>query len=223
MTPPLFAPVQRARRVARALLRSDRGAVSIEVVILTPLMLLVLLGFGELYLFMRATSLVEHTAFTLADSLGQMSYVYNTNATSNSADLGTIWNAATLLAQPDALQGRGGVIVTSVCDASTACSGPPVGAPSMAAGTPEIWWTAQAPWTPSGMTSQVTAANVLPSAWPFRQGDSAIIVEVFYSYTPFLMTQAFWPTAPGSGTTIYKRVYVYPRTGKPLPLLAAPS
>ena len=69
------------RRAAAPLLRSDRGSVAIEFVIIVPLMLLVLLGFTEMYMYMRAVSIVEHTAFTLADSIGQMQSVIDDTST----------------------------------------------------------------------------------------------------------------------------------------------
>jgi Flp pilus assembly protein TadG len=196
--------------------RSERGSVTIEFVVIVPLMLLVLLGFTELYLYMRTVSIVEHTAFTLADSIGQMQQVIDDNTTSNSNNLGSIWNAAAVLAMPNALQAKGGVIVTSVCDQSTACT-TPILPPSQTwgAGTAQIAWQRKAPWTASGMTSFVTKTSVLPKTWPFRSGDSAVVVEVFYSYTPFAMTAPFWTNAPGT-QTIYERVYVRPRSGAPL-------
>jgi Flp pilus assembly protein TadG len=203
------------------LLSSDRGAVMFEFVIVVPMMLFILLGFTEMYLYMRAVSLVEHTAFTLADSIGQMPQVINDTSTSNANNLGSIWSAATLLAAPNALQAQGGVIVTSICDLTTTPCG--VTQPltqSMLPGVPKIYWQAQAPWTQSGMTSKITSTNILPSSWPFRNGDSAIVVEVFMKYTPFSMTLNFWASAPGT-QTIYERVYVRQRYGQALTLAAA--
>jgi Flp pilus assembly protein TadG len=211
----------------RGLLRSDRGSVTVEFVILVPLMLLTMLGFSEVYMYMRTVSLVEHTAFTLADSLGQMSSVINDPTTSSSNSLGSIWAAANLIAAPNNLQAKGGVYITSICDQTTNCNPatpgtPPIQPPlpALAAGTPLQFWQQSAPWTLSGMKSQETSGNLLPSTWPFRNGDSAIVVEVFYSYTPFSMTMPFWTNAPGT-QTIYERVYVRPRIGSPLLLVAS--
>jgi Flp pilus assembly protein TadG len=205
----------------RRLFRSSRGSVSVEIVIIVPLMMLVLLGFSEMYMYMRTVSIIEHTAFTLADSIGQMPQVINDNSTSNADNLGSIWSAATLLAAPNNLQSAGGVIVTSICDRTTTPCGATAPTPqSMAAGTPEIYWQAKAPWTASGMTSRVTSSSVLPTTWPFRNGDSAIVVEIFLSFNPFTMTRAFWPDAPGT-QTIYQRIYVRPRFTQALALVAA--
>jgi Flp pilus assembly protein TadG len=215
------------RRAVRRLLRSDRGSVTIEFVVIVPLMLLTMLGFSEVYMYMRAVSLVEHTAFTLADSLGQMSAVIDDPTTSSSNSLGSIWNAAILIAAPNSLQAKGGVYITSICDQTVDCTAavaasPPSAPfnPTMAAGTPVQLWQRSAPWTLPAMKSQETNGNLLPATWPFRNGDSAIVVEVFYSYTPFSMTMPFWSNAPGT-QTIYERIYVRPRT--PTPLALEPS
>lgn len=208
----------RLRVGLRMLLRSDRGVVAFEFVVIVPLMLLVMLGFSEIYLYMRTVSLVEHTAFTLADSLGQMQQVINDPSTSASNNLGSIWNAATLIASPAALKANGGVIVTSICDSASGCAA--VTNPTMASGTPMQLWQQSAPWTLSGMKSRETTGNLLPATWPFRNGDSAIVVEVFYNYTPFSMTLPFWTKAPGM-QTIYERVYVRPRVAAPFKLAAA--
>jgi Flp pilus assembly protein TadG len=214
--------LRRLRGRLRRLWRSDRGSVAIEFVVIVPLMLLVLLGFTELYMYMRAVSIVEHTAFTLADSVGQMQSVINDNSTSNSTNLGSLWNAAAVLAAPNNLQAKGGVIITSICETTTSCKSATTGSPipnplpSMAAGTAQIYWQKSAPWTQSSMASRVTAGNVVPQTWPFRNFDSAVVVEVFLLYTPFSMTAPFWTSAPGT-QLIYERVYVRPRSGAPLP------
>ncbi|WP_050454300.1 TadE family protein [Candidatus Burkholderia verschuerenii] len=191
--------------------RKSGGFVSLEVVIITPLLALILLGFAELYMYMRAVSTVEHMAFVLADSLGQRNQVYDTNATTDPDDLGSIWNAAWLLSSPLALQTNGGVIISSICDTNSSCT-PPSFTTATASGTPYLVWTRK---SSTNISTTLTAKALLPSTWPFRAGDSAIVVEVFYSYKPLI-----WAMAPMT-TMIYKRVVVYPRTGKSLPLKTA--
>ncbi|MCG7399905.1 MULTISPECIES: TadE/TadG family type IV pilus assembly protein [Caballeronia] len=216
------AVTRRARSVSKRLMRSERGAVTIEFVIVVPVMLLILLGFTELYLYMRAVSLVEHTAFTLADSIGQMSNVIDDTSDKNNAtnanSLTSIWAAAVTLAQPNTLDSKGGVIITAICDQNVNCNCTQMGGTlAQTKGTPAIMWSAKPKWQPTGMTSSVTATKVVPSNWPFRYGDSAVAIEVFYRYTPFSMTAPFWRSAPGE-TTIYERVFVRPRNGQVLAL-----
>jgi Flp pilus assembly protein TadG len=209
-----------ARLLARVW-RSQRGSAALEFVLIVPLMLLVLLGFTELYLYMRTVSNIERTAFTLADSIGQMQQVIDTTATNNATNLGSLWAAAAVIAQPSSIKGNGGVIITSVCDASTGCTTPSsTPEQSSDAGSPMIMWQRKAPWNTGAMSTKETATNILPKTWPFRSGDSAIVVEVYYTYTPFSMTAPFWNDAPGA-QTIYERVYVRQRDGVPLPIKAA--
>jgi hypothetical protein len=215
----------RLRARLRGLVQSDRGSVAIEFVIIVPLMLLVLLGFTEIYLYMRAVSIVERTAFTLANSVGQMAQVINDPSTSNANNLGSVWNTATQLAAPDDLKANGAVILTSICDTPNNCvPTPPAVCPALipaTKGAPQIWWTQNASWmTTSSPPSRITSSNLLPKGWPFYACDSATAIEVFYTYTPFSMTAPFWTSAPGT-QTIYKVVYVRQRSGLPLKLAAA--
>jgi hypothetical protein len=196
------------------MLRSDRGSVSIEFVIIVPLMLLVMLGFTEVYLYMRAVSAVDRTAFTLANTIGQMtSIIADNNDTTDANSYASLWRDAALLAAPYQLQANGMVYVTFLCDpdSSSKCKDMDN---SMTAVTPKIRWTASpTSWTNSkstGMASKISSTSPLPASWPFRTGDSAIIVEVFLSYNPFTMTSNLISGLPGQ-QTVYRRVYVRPR------------
>jgi Flp pilus assembly protein TadG len=198
----------------RRLLRSDRGSVSIEFVIIVPMMLLVLLGFTEIYMYIRAVSAVDRTAFTLANTIGQMTSVIADNSdTTDANSYGSLWQDAALLAAPYQLKADGMVYVTFVCDPDSTKKCKDMDT-SMTTVTPKIQWTASPPsWTnskASSMASRVSSTAPLPTAWPFRTGDSAIIVEVFLSYNPFLMTSKLMSGLPGQ-QTVYRRVYVRPR------------
>jgi Flp pilus assembly protein TadG len=207
-----------AARRARRVQRCERGAAALELTIILPLVLMVMLGFIDMYNYMRTQSTVEHTAFMLADSLSEMSGVFNDTATTNASSLGSVWYAATLIAQPLALSKNGGVIITSICDALVKpCGSSASNTTSLAAGTPKIYWQASAPWNTTTAVTKETSASILPSYWPFHTSDSAVVVEVFYVFDPFPLVRGFWPTAPGK-TTLYKRVYVRPRNNAPLAL-----
>ncbi|AME28235.1 TadE/TadG family type IV pilus assembly protein [Burkholderia sp. PAMC 26561] len=212
---------KRVRAVLGRLLRSERGVVTIELAIIVPLILFVMLGFCEIYLYMRANSMVQQAAFTLGDSLGQTPTVIDDASTSNANNLGAMWNAAVMLSAPIALQKSGAVYITSICDGTTTPCGTdkPVQY-SMASGVAKIWWQQGAPWNASGLGSHVASGNLLPATWPFRNGDSAIVVEVMYQYDPFAILRQFWGAAPGV-QTLYQRIYVLPRSGQPLKLVAS--
>ncbi|SDD59384.1 TadE/TadG family type IV pilus assembly protein [Paraburkholderia lycopersici] len=192
--------------------RRSRGAAALEVVIIVPVMVLMLFGFTEVYLYLRAVSMVEHAAFALANSLGQMPNVTDASGTASANNLGSLWADANWLASPDTLAANGNVIVTSICDKSPSennCGWNVVGTPSLSSGTPAICWQAEAS-SIADMASKITPSNVLPSTWPFYQGDAALVIEVFYRYTPFPLLSTFWPGAPGS-TVLYRRVYTRQR------------
>lgn len=216
MKSPFRNPHSRPR--LRNFMRADGGSVAIEFVLITPLMLLLLLGFTEIYLYMRAVSIVERTAFTLANSVGQMTQVINDPSTSNASNLGAVWQAATVIAAPSDLQKNGGVILTSICDTTNSCGANAAQLVPPTKGSPTISWTQKASWMGTGSSSsRITSSNLLPSGWPFYAGDSATAVEVFYTYNPFAMTAPFWSDAPLT-QTIYKVVYVRQRSGLPLKL-----
>ncbi len=205
----------------RRFLRADGGSVAIEFVLIVPLMFLVLLGFTEIYLYMRAVSIVERTAFMLANSVGQMTQVINDPSTATASNLGAIWQAASVIAAPNDLQGKGGVILTSICDNTNNCGANVVQLIPPTKGSPTISWSQKASWmSKNGPSSKITSSSILPSGWPFYAGDSATAVEVFYTYTPFAMTAPFWSNAPLT-LTIYKVVYVRQRSGQPLKLAAS--
>ncbi|CAM2152904.1 TadE-like protein [Pararobbsia alpina] len=211
--------VQRIRAGLRRLKHSDSGVAVIEFVVIAPMMLFILLGFSEMYLYMRAVSTVERTAFGLANMLGQVPNLINNNGTASAFDLGTFWNASVLIAAPLDMTTQGGIVLTSVCDSSTSCKAG-MSTVGTVRGTPSIGWQQSAPWMQASMTTRETNGGLLPAVWPFYKGDSVLIVEVFYKFTPFAMTSVFWANAPGT-KTIYERVYVRPRSGNPINLAAA--
>lgn len=205
----------RARAWSSRVRRAEDGSVAVELVIVVPMMMFILLGFSAFYFYLRAQSAVEHTAFTLADSLGQMTQISASPSAAAPNSLGSLWYAAGVLAAPYPIASSGGVIITSVCDRpSGSCVNAP--SPTMAKGTPRILWQAKAPWTRSAFVSQISALAPLPANWPFRNGDSALVVEVYYQFDPFASVRAVWPSGPGI-QTLYRRIYVRPRSGQALP------
>lgn len=195
-------PRPRRSRLPWRLLPDTRGVAAIEIAVLMPLILLMLVGFVELYGYFRASALVTRTAFTLADSLGQQTKVIDNNDASNAASLAAYWNGAVTMATPLELSGSGAVIVTVIDD--------PAGT-----GKPHLAWQRKSPWSP-GAVSQLGAALV-PAGYPFKPQDCVVAVEVFYTYRPFASTSAFWRAAPGN-LTLYERAYYRLRFGNELVL-----
>ncbi|WP_223958207.1 TadE/TadG family type IV pilus assembly protein [Paraburkholderia sabiae] len=202
------------------MIASDDGVVAVETAVLLPVFLLITIGFSEMYMYIRAVSIVERTAFTVADTLGQKSNVIDTNSASSADNLGAYWNAASLIAKPLAIGDFGEVVITSICDKTSNCPNPTGTAGST--GTPSAMWQRYSPvngTNPSALSSRLPA-SLVPANWPFRKGDSALAVEVFYSFNPFSMSSAIWAGAPGA-VTIYEVVYVRPRWDLPVTLSAS--
>ncbi len=69
-----------------------------------------------------------------------------------------------MLAAPSAFTTRGGVVITSICDASTSCTTPnSTPAQSWNNRTPMIYWQRKAPWNTGAMTTKETSTSILPS------------------------------------------------------------
>ena len=200
------------RRLFR-LLQSDHGVVSIELVLIVPMLALLLVAFDETYMFIRTRYAIEHTAYALANSVGQYTTVVDSSSTTSSNTTGSIWKVATTLAAPVHLQSSGAVIITSICDStSVPCGAASAEAKPTGVGKPRIWWQRSAPWSAAGLASQVSSSAPLPSTFPFANGDAAFVVEVYYTFDPFVMLRGFWPSAPGA-QQLYERFYARPRGG----------
>lgn len=197
------------------LLLSDRGVVSIELVLVVPLLALLLVAFDETYMFIRTRYAIEHTAYALANSVDQFPTVIDSDLTTSSNTTGSIWKIATTLAAPVNLQSSGAVIITSICDStSIPCGTASADAKPTGVGKPQIWWQRSAPWSAAGMSSQISSAAPLPATFPFANGDAAFVVEVYYTFDPFAMLRGFWPGAPGA-QQVYERFYARPRVRSP--------
>ncbi|MFM0253501.1 hypothetical protein [Paraburkholderia sediminicola] len=190
------------KRLATRASTDTRGIAAIEIAVLLPIILIMLLGFVELYGYFRASALVTRTAFTLADSLGQQTQLIDNTDASNAANLGAYWNAAIAMANPIALSSSGAVIVTVIDDAGN--------------GKPHLSWQRKSPWSP-GATS-LLGAGLLPAGYPFKSSDCVVAVEVFYTYKPFALTGTLWRTAPGN-LTLYEPAFYRVRFGKELVLV----
>jgi hypothetical protein len=200
--------------------------VSIELVLIVPLLALMLVAFDETYMFIRTRYAIEHTAYALANSVGQFSSVIDSTSTTSSNTLGSIWKVATTIAAPVQLQTNGAVIITSICDAtSVPCGSASPDAAPTGTGTPQIYWQRAATWSATGLGSKLSSSSPLPATFPFANGDAAFVVEVYYNFDPFAMLRGFWPGAPGA-QQVYEVFYARPRgasvTGNvPIPLTAS--
>lgn len=176
-----------ARRKAAWL--GDRGSVAIETAIVVPVIFLIILGSLEVYLYYRTSEIVRRTAASVADAVAAQQFLCDSMADDSAQAVGFYLSAAKELMQPMDLGKNGAVVITAI-PAKESAGG---------------WQRASRQG--SGMTS-----HYAPGVWPadiglrsgaVDDGMVVVVVEVFYTYTPFVMTGAFWSEAPGK-TTLYR-------------------
>jgi Flp pilus assembly protein TadG len=215
--------LSRVCRQGRCGCRSDAGVAGIEIAILMPVILLIFLGFTEVYLYLRTVAAAERVAFTLADTLGQKATVKDIATDASADNIGAYWQAASIVGEPLDMRNLGEVIVTSVCDSdSDNCTTPSAIGTAGRPGAPKLLWQRRSPVTGAQSPNQnsLLATGLAPTGWPFYSGDAMLTVEVFYRFNPFTMTSAVWAGAPGT-QIIYEVAYARPRWNKPIQLTAS--
>jgi hypothetical protein len=184
-----FAQIRASARHRRA----RRGVAALEAVLVLPLMVFIIIGGVEMYMYTRVIAVMDRVAFTLANSISiQTSLIDDSNCTSpdHICTYGTI--APTLLMPLDSANAA---IIISVYATNTPFNG----------GPPSAWTSISSPnhgWTKivyqgasaATPTSRITAAS-LPTAIISRNvqtADTVIAVEVFYKYKPFAFSGPFF-------------------------------
>lgn len=183
------APIQVSARRRRA----RRGVAALEAVLVLPLMVFIIIGGVEMYMYTRVVAVMDRVAFTLANSISvQTGLTDDGNCTSpdHICTYGVI--APTLLTPLDA---KSAAVIISVYATNTPFGGSP----------PNAWTNISSPnhgWTKvvyqganaATPTSRITAAG-LPTSIISRNvqtADTLIAVEVFYRYQPFAFSGAFF-------------------------------
>lgn len=180
-----------------------QGSVALETAFFIPLLCLIMVGFWETYTYIRAVALVERATFSVGDMMArQNSPLVDCGNTSNSLNLGTYILAAEKVVTPLDLSNNGEVILSGIDNP---------------AGVPTVRWQRRSTYALSGISSAVgqqsgratLPAGVAPFTTPV--GDTLLVAEVFYQFSPFAATQRFWPGAPAS-VTIKRITYFHART-----------
>jgi hypothetical protein len=168
--------------------RAVAGNVATEFALALPVLLLMMLGSAELARFVILHQKVDRVAVTMSDLVSRAETV-------SESDLDDIFVAAGQVAQPFDIGSLGLVIVSSVIN--------PDG------DGPVIAWQRSGGGALSA-TSQLGIegeAASLSADFEVRQGETAIIAEVFYDFEPFLSEVVVAPQ------TIYRRAHHRPRLG----------
>jgi|AGTN01.1.fsa_nt_gi TadE-like protein. len=173
-----------------------RGVTALETAIVIPVMLLLILGLHEIYMYVRTVALVERAAYSVADIMSrQTNALIDCSTSANSLNLGTYVEAARQLASPLTLSRDGAIYMSALKTVN---------------GSSTVMWRRHSV-TGNSFTSFIgpggsTATNLPAGVAPEGLGGTLIVVEVFYEYDPFSATRSFWPTAPGK-QVISRRSY----------------
>jgi Flp pilus assembly protein TadG len=164
------------------------GNVAVEFGLTVPVLLLLMLGSAEMARFVILHQKVDRVAVTTSDLVARAETI-------KESELADIFEAADVVAQPFDLSNLGIVIVSAI--------------------TNEDGSGARIAWQRSGggsasHTSQIGTqggAASLSADFEVREGETAIIAEVFYDFEPFLSEMIVEPQ------TLYRRAHHRPRLG----------
>lgn len=168
--------------------RHDRGNVVIEFALALPILFLMLLASAELGRFVLLNQKIDRVAITMSDLVARAETI-------REDDLDDIFSAAAHVAEPFDLGGRGRVVISSVVN--TDGNGATVA------------------WQRAGGGSFIQASEVgteganadLPNDFEVREGETAIVSEVFFDFEPFLSELIVAPRV------VYRRAHHRPRLG----------
>lgn len=167
----------------KRILRNDSGNVAIEFAIVTPLLLLLLLGSFELCTYILAHNKVGRVTASIGDMASR-------NNSHGSESIDGILAAAPIIAEPFDFKKYGQIIVTSVVQEG---------------GSPRIEWQKTGSKTLNA-ESQIGVSGgkaSLPNGFSLANGEHAIIAEGFFDYIPSF-GDSILPSILISDLSVYK-------------------
>ena len=161
-------------RLRRKFIDDRRGGVMIEFAFIMPVLVFVMLAGVDFVRFAMLQQKLNRAAVTLADVTSQYQSLSTTQ-------VDQIFDAVANVIRPFPLGPNGQVIITSVSKTGT---NPVV-----------VDWQRFGPGTaPAVSKLGVAGANAtLPAGFIVKTGESAIVAEVFYDFTPLLISQLLPP------------------------------
>jgi len=178
----------RSRRAPGALLRCPAANVAVEFALAVPVLLFLMLGSAEMGRFVLLNQKLDRVATTVSDLVSRAETI-------SESQIDDILTAADQVAEPFDLPDLGLVIVSSITNAD---------------GTgPVIAWQRSG----GGSYSATSALGgegdtpVLPEDFLVREGETAIIAEVYYDFSPFLSELIVEPQV------VYRSARYRPRLG----------
>jgi TadE-like protein len=182
--PPLL---KRSRRRGACAGLGAGGNVAVEFALTLPVLMLLMLGSAEMARFVILHQKVDRVAVTTSDLVARAETI-------NESELGSILDATKLVARPFDMPNLGVVIVSAITNDGSGA---------------RIAWQRSGGGSASH-TSQIGTqggAATLSADFDVREGETAIIAEVFYDFEPFLSELIVEPQ------TLYRRAHHRPRLG----------
>jgi len=186
--------------------RWERGVAAIEAALILPVIAFMIVGFMELYQYYRAITILDRTAFTVANGLSIQRELYDREPCDKSDHICTYGAVAGDLLAPLDYRNNGQVILSLY--AAIEPTRP----------NQQITWKQSHEWQRAyqgggiGSPGRPAASSRLQTTdFPIaNQGDTIIAVEMFYDYEPFVITSRFWQ-ALGGERRVYTRALFRPR------------
>jgi len=190
--PPAKTGVNPRRPVRRRF--AQRGIAALEAVIVLPLMVFIVIGGVEMYMYTRVAAILDRVAFTVANSVSiqQNPLIDDTNCNTP----GHVCIYGTLMPQlmsPLDYPDHGAIIISLYATNAPSNGNPPSTWTAIA--SPNHGWTK----TYKGVNAPTPTSRITNTSLPTtlisnntQTADTVIVVEVFYEYKPFAMSGAFF-------------------------------
>lgn len=172
---------------AARLAHDRRGMVLQETAIILPILVLMMLGGYDIARFALLQQKLSRMVMTTSDMVSQ-------GATISIPEIDTIFAASSTMVQPFQAGPSQVMFVSSVSAVGT--------------NPPKVDWQRSGGGTLTGQTSKLGAAGsnaTLPTGFLVRNGEDAIIAEVYYQFTPTFLPDIILPS------TLYHRAFFRPR------------
>ena len=170
-----------------ALKSNRKGSVLIEFALIVPALLVLITGGFEITRYALLYQKVNRIAVSMADLVSQAKTISNT-------DINGLFDAVVSIGKPFDVTANGKVIVTSV---------------GLKNNVATVNWqrSGGGQYAATSKIGSTGAAATLPQGFVVHEGDTVIIAEAFYDYTPALFDDIVSPTV------LYNVAYFRPRLG----------
>ncbi|WP_454020674.1 TadE/TadG family type IV pilus assembly protein [Azospirillum sp. Marseille-Q6669] len=182
----------------RPLPHDRRGVAALEMALLAPVLLLLVTATVDVVRYVSITLTLNRTAANVSDIATQFDKLRAGMTVVKGNEVGVLFLAATEVAQPLDLMAGGQVIVTSVAN--------------MGQGSRVMWQERAGTGSAISHYGAAGGAATLPPGFTQQPGDNAIFTELFYRFTPYLLSGP-WLGDAGTSTTLYASAVYQPRLG----------